>query len=67
MDQTRLDTLESQLAEQEHIISQLNAVVTRQQDQLDKLEASMNLMARRYQAMAEQMPESGGDEVPPHY
>jgi SlyX protein len=62
--------LETRLAFQDDLIEQLNSIVSNQQRQLDRLEASLNLIAEKLKGA-----ESGGafpathldDEPPPHY
>lgn len=68
MNDARLTELETRLAHQEHTIAQLDAVVTRQQNQIDKLEAALQMLAQRYQAAADGGPtDNPQDEIPPHY
>ncbi len=62
--------LETRLAFQDDLIDQLNSIVSQQQKQLDRLEASLNLIAEKLKGA-----DSGGasvatqldDEPPPHY
>lgn len=64
----RIEELETRLAYQEELLQVLNDVVTRQQKQIEQLEASCRQLAERLRA-----PEGGvfrgtpADEVPPHY
>ena len=68
MDENRLIDIETKLAHQEHLVDELNRVVTDQQARLSQLEALCSRMAERLRAVAE----GGGaaspdDERPPHY
>lgn len=66
----RIIELETRLAFQDDLIEQLNSIVSNQQRQLDRLEASLNLIAEKLRGA-----DSGGasaathldDEPPPHY
>jgi len=66
--ENRFIELETRLSYQDHIIGELNEVVTRQQGQIDKLEASL----QRIRQQLSQQQSSGlarpDEEVPPpHY
>ena len=64
----RIIELESRLAHQDHLLQELNDVLTDQQSRLMQLENLCRSMADRLQALGEMMPAtSGGDEPPPHY
>jgi SlyX protein len=62
---TRLTELEIKLSFTEDALDQLNAVVVRQQAQIDALTTA--LIALRQQAPAEGPARSLFDELPPHY
>ena len=68
MDEQRFETIETKLAHQEDLLSQLNDVMTGQQVQLTRLQATCETLVERVQSMsdgaAEGKPE---DECPPHY
>ena len=66
MDEQRLIELETRLSYQEATLRDLNDVITRQQQQIDRLEQLCRLLAERSarQEIAKGTPE---DEVPPHY
>ena len=69
MDDNRLIDIESKIAHQEHLLDELNQVLTSQQAQIARLEAMCSGMLERLKSMAEQ-PDSAGannDERPPHY
>ena len=64
----RIIELESRLAHQDHLLNELNDVLTDQQSRLMQLETLCRSMADRLQAIGEMMPATGrGDEPPPHY
>ncbi len=68
MDTERLIELETQLAYQEDTIQQLNDVVCRQQDQIDRLQAQCDSLISRTKELSDKLPDtSSGDERPPHY
>ena len=68
MSETRFAALETQLAYQDDSLRALDAVVTRQQAQIDRLESLCRRLAERIPA-----PDDGAargslfDELPPHY
>lgn len=68
----QLYELQSQFAFQEDLLSELNAVVVRQQTQIDTLERELLLHRERLLHFLENLPEKGQgstpvDERPPHY
>lgn len=68
MSEMRLVDIESKLAHQEHLLLELNDVVTRQQATITQLEDLCNALLDRVRSIAEAMPEPGDDdERPPHY
>lgn len=68
MDTERLIELETKLAYQEDTMQQLNDVVCRQQDQIDRLLERCDLLTSRTQELAAKLPgDSDGVELPPHY
>ena len=68
MNEKRLDELETKVAYQELTLQQLNEVIARQQQQIDQLETTCQLLSERLKALAEQSPPgSDTDERPPHY
>lgn len=67
MTEQRLIDLETKIAHQEHLLEELNEVIYQQQKTIDKLEATISSLAKRYQDLL-----VGGDEIrpnekPPHY
>ena len=68
MSEARLVEIESKLAHQEHLVLELNDVVTRQQVQIDQLGERCEALLARLHEIGEMLPEmGGGDERPPHY
>ena len=68
MSEARLVDIETKLAHQEHLLEQLNDVVTKQQENIMRLEERYQIVAQRLRAIGEAMPAAGpGDERPPHY
>jgi len=70
--QEQLYELQSQFAFQEDLLNQLNAVVVRQQAQIDTLERELLLHRERLLHVLENLPEKAQgstaiDERPPHY
>lgn len=70
--QEQLIELQSQFAFQEDLLSELNAIVVRQQSQIDALERELLLHRERLLHVLENLPEKGQgaasvDERPPHY
>jgi len=64
--------LESRLAFQEHSIVELNEIITDQQQQIDRLVATVEMLDSRLSLLATQAEEGEPapkpeDEVPPHY
>lgn len=67
MTEQRFIDLETKIAHQEYLIEELNQAVYEQQKTIDKLEATVSTLIKRYQDML-----VGGDEIrpnekPPHY
>jgi SlyX protein len=68
----QLIELQSQFAFQEDLLNDLNAIVVRQQDQIDALERELLVHRERLLHVLENLPEKGqsaasADERPPHY
>ena len=65
----RLIELEIKAAYQEDLVQALNGAVSRQQQQIDRLEATCWLLNERIKSLAVDGKESagGGLEIPPHY
>lgn len=68
MSEERFVDLESRLAHQDQLLSELNDVVTSQQAKLMQLEALVKSLTERFRSMADAMPaDDSADERPPHY
>jgi SlyX protein len=65
----RFITLETKLAYQEDTLVQLNDVITRQQDEIDLLEAALRALIDRVNSLGEPgaAKHTLAEEVPPHY
>lgn len=66
MDDDRLINIETKLAHQEHLVSELNDALTSQQAQITKLEARCQSLLERLKEVAGSA-DSPVDEKPPHY
>lgn len=68
-----LEDLQSRLAFQEQTLSDLNTVVARQSEQIDRLEQQLRALAGKYRDLRDTLEQSSGDETspaeerPPHY
>jgi SlyX protein len=67
MDSERIIEIESKLVYLEDTVQQLNTVVCRQQDQIDRLEATGRLLADRIEELTEGSTAEQDNEPPPHY
>ncbi|MGI9270996.1 MAG: SlyX family protein [Woeseiaceae bacterium] len=68
MSEDRLIDIESKLAHQEQLLSELNEVVTEQQARIMQLEQMNTSLIERVRAISESTPgEDAQDERPPHY
>ena len=68
MTEQRFVDIETKLAHQEHLVLQLNDVITKQQEKIMRLEALCDSIVERVRSLGEAAPAaSGEDEVPPHY
>ena len=68
MSEERFIDLESRLAHQDQLLSELNDVVTRQQAKIMQLDALCQSLMERVRSMADAVPAGDpGDERPPHY
>ena len=63
----RLIELETQLAFQDNVIQELNAVVTTQQQQLDQLKREMQRLGEQFMSLTDKIVFSGNEPPPPHY
>lgn len=68
MNEPRLIDIESKLAFQEDQLDELNKTAYRQQQEIERLQAICEALARQVRALAEAGNERGtGNERPPHY
>jgi len=68
MSDERLVDIETKLAHQEHLLIELNGVITKQQEKIMQLEELCGSLVDRVRSIGEALPEEGtGNEVPPHY
>jgi len=68
MSEERLVDIETQLAHQEHLLIELNDVITKQQEKIMQLEELCGSLVDRVRSIGEALPgEGSGNEVPPHY
>jgi SlyX protein len=65
--QTRLTDLEIKASYTEHLLEQLDAVVVRQQQQIDALIAELRRLRQANQTETQPGTTSLRDELPPHY
>lgn len=64
----RIIELEIKAAYQEDLLQQLNSIVSRQQQQITRLEATCKLLNDRIKSLSSERNDSKqADEVPPHY
>jgi SlyX protein len=59
--------LQTRLAFQEDMIQELNAIVARQQHELDELRLEVHALAEHYQNILPVLVASPAEEMPPHY
>lgn len=67
MSEERFIDLETRLAHQDHLLNELNDVVTRQQAKILQLDELCQSLATRVRSLGEALPDEGADERPPHY
>jgi len=68
MTEQRLVDIETKLAHQEHLLLELNDVITKQQEKIMRLEGLCDSIIERVRSLAETAPAGPNvDEVPPHY
>ena len=68
MTEQRFVDIETKLAHQEHLVLELNDVITKQQEKIMRLESLCDSIVERVRSLAEVGPaDSNVDEVPPHY
>ena len=68
MTEQRFVDLETKLAHQEHLLLELNDVITKQQEKIMQLEELCGSLVDRVRSIGEALPGEGSrSEVPPHY
>ncbi len=68
MSEDRMIDIESKLAHQEQLLTELNEVITEQQGRIMQLEQLSTSLIERVRAIGDAAPEEGPvDERPPHY
>jgi uncharacterized coiled-coil protein SlyX len=66
--ETRIDELESRLAQQDQSILELSDEIYRQQRDIAQLEAQVRSLTERLRSVAAPEPANdAADEIPPHY
>ena len=68
MSEERLTDIEIKLAFQEDTVKELNDVICRQQDQIDRLNMAYEQLLSRVKELSDRVPDAAAaDEKPPHY
>jgi SlyX protein len=68
MSEDRLVEIETKLAHQEHLLDELNTVITKQQEIIRRLEERYEILVSRLRSISETLPADGEQqERPPHY
>lgn len=68
MTEDRLVDIESKLAHQEYLLAELNDVITKQQENIMRLESLCDSLAQRMRSISDALPaDTPLDEKPPHY
>ncbi len=67
MSDDRLIDIETKLAHQEQLLSDLNEALTDQQAQLSRLEQLCQTLIDRFKSLTEGVAEQSSHERPPHY
>ena len=68
MTEQRFVDLETKLAHQEHLLLELNDVITKQQENIMRLEKLCDSIIERVRSLGEALPtDASVDEKPPHY
>ena len=68
MSDERLVDIETKLAHQDHLMIELNDVITNPQDRIMKLEELCNSLVERVRSIGDSMPgEASQEDPPPHY
>ena len=68
MTEQRFVDLETKLAHQEHLLLELNDIITKQQENIMRLEKLCESIIERVRSLSEAAPaDTNVDEKPPHY
>ncbi len=68
MTEQRFVDIETKLAHQEHLLLELNEVITKQQENIMRLEKLCDSIIERVRSLGEALPgDVNVDEKPPHY
>jgi SlyX protein len=68
MTEQRFVDLETKLAHQEHLLLELNDIITKQQENIMRLEKLCDSIIERVRSLSEMAPADGNaEEKPPHY
>ncbi len=67
MDETRLADIEMKLCYAEDMVDELNRLVFRQQQQIERLQEAVRQLNDQFQTLAPREFRSLRDEIPPHY
>ena len=68
MTEQRFVDLETKLAHQEHLLLELNDIITKQQENIMRLEKLCDSIIERVRSLGEALPtDANVDEKPPHY
>jgi len=68
MSDQRFVDIETKLAHQEHLLLELNDVITKQQEKIMSLESLCDSIVERVRSLSEAAPiDPNVDDVPPHY
>ena len=68
MTEQRFVDLETKLAHKEHLLLELNEVITKQQENIMRLEKLCDSIIERVRSLGEALPgDANVDEKPPHY
>jgi SlyX protein len=68
MTEQRFVDLETKLAHQEHLLLELNDIITKQQENIMRLEKLCESIIERVRSLSEAAPaDTNADEKPPHY
>ena len=68
MSEQRFVDLETKHAHQEHLLPELNDIITKQQENIMRLEKRCDSIIERVRSLTEALPaDANVDEKPPHY